>query len=325
MNKEILITGGAGYIGANIVDLLIKKKYKVVVIDNLSTGNKSLIHPDAIFYNVDISDKAKLEEIFRMHIIDTVIHLAALSSVGESAKKPKKYFKNNVKGGLNLLEAMVENECKKIIFSSSAAVYGNPQYVPINEDHPINPISIYGETKATFEEKLKLFDKQHDLKFLSLRYFNAGGSSDDNRFGEIHIPETHLIPSILKLAAKNREISIFGDDYDTKDGTCIRDYIHVVDIAEAHILGIEYLGNNAQSEMINLGTEKGYSVKEIINLCSKTLEKSVKSKIEPRRKGDPPILIASCGKAKKLLNWEHKKTIHHIIESAWKFEQKLSI
>ncbi len=322
MTKTILVTGGAGYIGSNVVDLLIKT-HKVIVVDNLSTGHKRLLHPEALFYELDILDKEKLQDVFKKHSINTVLHLAAFSSVGESEQNPEKYFKNNVEGSVNLLEVMLNANCKKIIFSSSAAVYGKPKYSPIDEEHPLDPISVYGETKAIIEERLHVLNKQEGLEFLSLRYFNAGGSSEEKLYGEIHEPETHLIPSVLKAARAGKEIHLFGNDYATKDGTCIRDYVHVTDIAQAHVLGIDYLEKKGPSQAINLGTERGFSVKEILALCEETVARPLKVKVEGRRKGDPPTLVASNKKAANLLNWRPQKTIRDIIESAWRFEQAL--
>jgi len=329
--KEILVTGGAGYIGSNTVKLLIETGAKespvrVVIIDNLLTGHKELVHPKAVFYEIDLLDYKKLKEIFLKYKFDTVIHFAGVSQVEESEKNPKKYFSNNVLGGLNLLKVMAETGCRKIIFSSSASVYGEPLRIPIDEDHPIKPISTYGKTKAIFEESLRYFDKLYGIKYLSLRYFNAGGSSDDHKFGEIHNPETHLIPTVLKLAKQNKIVHIFGDDYKTPDGTCVRDYIHVVDLAKAHIKAMKYLNSEDprhESAVINLGSSKGFSVKEIIDLCGKAMGKKIKTKISPRRKGDPETLIASNKKAKHLLKWKPEKTIYDIVESAWKFESKL--
>jgi len=322
MNK-ILVTGGAGYIGSNTVNLLIEnsKNNEVFIIDNLSTGNKNLINPKAKFFNVDLCDFNSVQKVFKNILPDIIFHFAGLSQVSESNIFPDKYIKNNIDGGLNLLKSMVDSGCKKIIFSSSAAVYGKANKIPITENHELNPISIYGTTKKIFEEFLKLYDQSFGIKHLSLRYFNAGGASQNNLYGEMHDPETHLIPNVLKAAKENTIFNIYGDDYKTEDGTCIRDYIHVIDIANAHILGMKYLSNsNSKSQTINLGTNKGASIKNIISICEKVTNKNLNLNISNRRIGDPAILIASNSQAKEILNWEPKYEIKDIIESAWMFE-----
>ncbi len=316
-----MVTGGAGYIGSNVVHQLLKNKYKVVIVDNLSTGHGELINPRAVFYKIDIKNRRSLEIVFKKHKISTVIHVAGFSLVDESRRKPRRYMDNNVTAGIRLLDTMLKNDCKEIIFSSSAAVYGNPQYLPITENHITLPISVYGETKMLFEKKLHEYDNKFGIKFLSLRYFNAGGCSDNNKYGERHKPESHLIPRIFKLARQNRAVTIFGNDYTTKDGTCIRDYVHVIDIAKAHILGINFLDTTRSSNTMNLGAGKGYSVGEVVDLCGKVVGHPLKINIASRRIGDPPVLIASNKKAKQLLRWVPQESIHSIIRSAWKFEK----
>jgi UDP-glucose 4-epimerase len=234
---------------------------------------------------------------------------------------PEKYHRNNVFGGECLLKAMAESGCKKIVFSSSAAVYGEPNEIPISEKHVLKPISVYGETKALFEEMLKNYDKDSGIKSLCLRYFNAGGASENGEFGEMHEPESHLIPNVLKAAKKSGEFKLFGDDYETKDGTCVRDYIHVTDLAKAHLLAAKYLLNGGESEVVNLGTGEGFSVKEIVNVCKKVTEKKFEVLIEDRRVGDPAVLVASNEKAGKLLFWKPEKSIKEIVESAWRYEE----
>lgn len=322
--EKILVTGGAGYIGSNVINLLVNTHLnsKIFIIDNLSTGHKKLLNPKAKFLKIDLTNAKDVNSVFKKIRPDIVFHFGGVSQVGESNKNPEKYIKNNVIGGLSLLNAMAQFDCKKIIFSSSASVYGNPKKTPITEEHALKPISVYGETKVAFEKLLKSFEKTYGIKYLSLRYFNAGGASDNNKYGEIHVPETHLIPTILKLIKNGGVFNIFGNDYKTKDGTCVRDYVHVVDIARAHVLGMKYLAKKTStSNVVNLGTRKGFSVKEVLNACEKITGKSLKIKISKRRVGDPDVLIASNSKAKKLLGWEPKKTIKDIVNSAWKFEK----
>jgi UDP-glucose 4-epimerase len=316
-NNNILITGGAGYIGSVVANLLIQHNYNVIIIDNLSTGNRKLINPKAVFYNANILDRKNLSKIFASHNIKGVIHLAGLSNVGESQSYPALYLQQNFEAGKVLLNVMSEFKCKYIIFSSTAAIYGEPQYLPIDENHIQNPISIYGSSKQLFEQEII---KTTAIKHIILRYFNAGGSSDCNQYGEIHDPETHLIPKIIKAVIEKKQITIYGNDYSTPDGTCIRDYIHVVDIANAHLLALQYLFTEQKSETINLGSGSGSSVKEIMNMISTTLETKPKIKIMSRRIGDPSILIANNNKAFDILKWKPTKTIYELIDSAIKFE-----
>jgi len=319
--KNLLVTGGAGYIGSNIVKVLIDKGYKVVILDSLVTGKEKLIHPDAAFCNVDLLDLEAVRKIFAENTIDTVLHFAGYSLVGESQKDPQKYYENNVLGGLILLRVMEEFECKKIIFSSSAAVYGVPRYIPIDEKHQLKPINVYGETKVLFEKMLEYYSGKNELKYLSLRYFNAGGASDCGKYGEMHDPETHLIPNVLKAILAGEPVNVFGDDYETEDGTCVRDYVHVVDLAEAHLKGVEYLDHEeSTSEIINLGSGKGFSVKQILDACGKVTGKDVKVVVAEKRAGDPPVLIAGFDKAKSVLGWSPARSVYDIVESAWKFE-----
>ena len=322
--EKILVTGGAGYIGSNVVNMLVNMGLdaQIFIVDNLSTGHRKSLNPKAKFFKVNLTDFKALRDVFKKIKPDVVFHFGGVSQVGESNKKPKKYIKNNVIGGLSLLNSMAQFDCKKIIFSSSASVYGNPKKIPITESHPLSPISVYGETKVAFEKLLESFRKTYGIKYLSLRYFNAGGASENNKYGEIHDPETHLIPTILKSIKKGSAFNVFGDDYKTNDGTCVRDYVHVIDIAKAHVLGMKYLNKKtSSSETINLGTGKGFSVKEILTACEKVTGKKIKVNISERRKGDPATLIASNSKAKKILDWKPEKTINDIVKSAWKFEK----
>jgi UDP-glucose 4-epimerase len=310
----ILVTGGAGYIGSVVVKLLIENGYEVIVYDNLSRGHLSAVDKRAIFVKGDLADKKLIEEVFRKYPIEAVLHFAAYIEVGESVKYPTLFFDNNVKNCINLLNAMCENNCKKIIFSSSAAVYGEPLTIPIKEDHPLVPINPYGETKRYIEELLFTYEKYCDLKFISLRYFNVAGA--DGNLGEDHRPETHLIPLIVKAAlGKERIFKIYGDDYPTRDGTCIRDYIHVYDLATAHILALEKLLKEEKSAVYNLGSENGYSVKEVFETACEVIGKKIPYEIVGRRPGDVPILIASSQKIKKELGWQRKKDDLKIIIS----------
>lgn len=320
---SILVLGGAGYIGSHAVYQLIDQKKEVVVVDNLETGHREAIHPEATFYEGDIRDKAFLRKVFEQENIEAVIHFAANSLVGESMEEPLKYFNNNVYGTQVLLEVMREFNVNKIVFSSTAATYGEPEAVPILETMETNPTSTYGETKLTMEKMMHWVEKAHGIKYVSLRYFNVAGARESGEIGEDHRPETHLIPIILQTAlGKRSHITIFGDDYDTADGTCIRDYIHVEDLINAHLLALEYLENGGKSDIFNLGSSQGFSVKEMIDTARKVTGKEIPAKIGARRAGDPSILIASSEKAKRVLGWEPTRTsIEKIMTDAWNWHQ----
>lgn len=320
---SVLVCGGAGYIGSHCVYKLIELGQKVVVVDNLQTGNSKAIHKDAIFYKGDIRDLDFLNKVFTEQEIDSVIHFAANSLVGVSMSEPLSYFDNNVYGTEMLLRAMSQNDIKKIVFSSTAAVYGEPKSVPILETDETNPTNPYGETKLAMEKMMKWVDIAHGIKFVSLRYFNVAGAHESGYIGEAHSPETHLIPLVLEVPLGKREkVLIFGDDYETKDGTCIRDYIHVMDLIEAHLLALEYLEKGNKSDIFNLGNGMGFSVKEIIHASERVTGQKIKNEIAPRRLGDPAILVASSEKAKNILSWRPKYTdINDIISSAWKFHK----
>ncbi|MFU0789927.1 UDP-glucose 4-epimerase GalE [Cerasibacillus sp. JNUCC 74] len=316
---SILVLGGAGYIGSHAVYQLIDKGKDVIVIDNLETGHSQSVHPQATFYEGDIRDINFLRTVFKRESIEAVIHFAANSLVGESMEQPLKYFDNNVYGTQVLLQAMTEFNIKYIVFSSTAATYGEPEQVPITEDMPTHPTSTYGETKLTMEKMMKWVQKAHDIRYVSLRYFNVAGARETGEIGEDHQPETHLIPIVLQTALGKRDhITIFGDDYDTKDGTCIRDYIHVEDLIDAHLLALAYLQRGGHSDVFNLGSSQGFSVKEIIDSARKVTGKEIPAQIGTRRAGDPSILIASSAKAKKVLGWNPARTsITKIINDAW--------
>jgi UDP-glucose 4-epimerase len=320
---KVLVCGGAGYIGSHTVYELINGGYEVVIIDNLQTGHEEAIHPKASFYNGDIRDKNFLNSVFSQEKIDAVIHFAANSLVGESMTEPFKYYENNVYGTLVLLEALKEHGINKVVFSSTAAVYGEPKQVPIMETDLPNPTNTYGETKLAMEKMFKWFDVAHGIKYISLRYFNVAGAYVTGEIGEDHSPETHLIPLVLQVPLGKREaIKVFGDDYDTPDGTCLRDYIHVTDLANAHILAVEKLMAGSESDVFNLGNGEGFSVHEIIEAARKVTGHPIPAEISPRRAGDPAKLIASNKKAIEVLGWTIKyPNVSDVIESAWRWHQ----
>lgn len=317
----ILITGGAGYIGSHCTLDLTRVGYESVVLDNLSYGHEEALQTSN-FCKVDLSNIDEIREVFKKYPIEAVIHFAAFAYVGESVENPQKYYYNNVVNTLNLLKVMLENNVKKIVFSSTCATYGNPEYTPIDEKHPQNPINPYGATKLMIEKILQDYDKAYGLKYVALRYFNASGADPKVNIGESHSPETHLIPLVLEAALEKRDcIKIFGDDYKTPDGTCIRDYIHVNDLAKAHRLALEKLFNGENSDFYNLGIGKGYSVKEIIEVSEKITGKTINKQISERREGDPPILVADNEKAREKLGWNPEFTeIEDIIKTAWHWE-----
>ncbi|MFD2442760.1 UDP-glucose 4-epimerase GalE [Bacillus sp. CGMCC 1.16607] len=318
---SILVLGGAGYIGSHAVYQLIENQYDVVVIDSLQTGHAQAIHPKAKFFHGDIRDKEFLRHVFQKEKIEAVLHFAAYSLVGESMENPIQYFDNNVYGTQILLDVMVEFGVKQIVFSSTAAAYGEQEVMPIREDMLTVPTNAYGETKLTMEKLMKWCDVAHGLKFVSLRYFNVAGARSTGEIGEAHDPETHLIPVILQVALGQREyISIFGDEYETEDGTCIRDYVHVEDLIDAHILALKYLQAGGKSNIFNLGSSRGFSVKEIIDAAREVTSHPIPAIVAERREGDPSKLIASSEKAKQVLDWKPTRTsIHKIIQDAWKW------
>lgn len=316
---SILVLGGAGYIGSHAVDQLINQGYEVVVVDNLLTGHKEAIHKKAVFYEGDVRDAAFLRSVFEKETIEGVIHFAASSLVGESVEKPLKYFNNNVYGMQVLLEVMHEFGVNKIVFSSTAATYGEPKQSPITEELPTNPKNPYGESKLMMEKMMKWCDQAYGMKYVALRYFNVAGAKSDASIGEDHTPETHLVPIILQVAlGQRKELKIFGDDYPTPDGTCIRDYVHVEDLIAAHILALEYLKKGNESNFFNLGSNNGYSVKEMLAAAREVTGKEIPAVIAPRRAGDPSTLVASSEKAKSILGWQPKyNDVKKIIETAW--------
>lgn len=314
----ILVTGGAGYIGSHTVAELLEQGKEVVVIDNLQTGHKDALLGGKL-YEGDLRDKELLKRLFAENEIEAVIHFAANSLVGESMKDPVKYFDNNVYGTLCLLEAMDKANVRKIVFSSTAATYGEPGKVPIEESDPTHPTNVYGETKLTMERMMAWFDQVLGIKYVALRYFNAAGAHASGKIGEDHDPETHLVPLILQAALGQRDsIKIFGDDYITPDGTCIRDYIHVSDLADAHLRAVEYLLGGGDSDVFNLGSGQGFSVKEMIEAVREVTGRDFPVQVTPRRAGDPAVLVASSDKARSVLGWKPSRdNLQDIIGSAW--------
>lgn len=317
----ILVTGGAGYIGSHYVLYERARGRDVVVLDNLVYGHREAVL-DVPCVEGDLSDRATLDRVFSEYNVEAVVHFAAFAYVGESVTKPEKYYHNNVVATLGLLDAMRDHGIRHFIFSSSCATYGNPEYVPMDERHPQNPINPYGETKFMCEKIMQAYDHAHGLRFAALRYFNAAGADPEGRIGESHDPETHLLPLILQAARGTRgPVTVFGTDYDTPDGTCIRDYIHVLDLAQAHSLALDRLQAGAESAFYNLGTETGYSVKQVIELCEKVTGRSVPRKEGPRREGDPPRLVASAAKARNELGWRPEYlNLEETVATAWQWE-----
>lgn len=320
----ILIIGGAGYIGSHVNKELNKQGYETVVLDNLVQGHREMVKWGK-FENGDYGDAVFLDSVFKKYPIEAVMHFGAFASVPDSMTNPQKYYENNIGNGLTLLKVMLANGVKKMIFSSSAATFGEPQYVPMDEKHPQNPINPYGETKLIFEKILRDYDEAYGLKYAAFRYFNASGDDVDGEIGEWHEPEGHLIPLVLDAALGKREdIKIFGTDYKTKDGTCVRDYIHVMDLANVHILALDYLNKNNNSQCFNLGNGNGFTVKEVVETCKKITGLNFKVVESDRRVGDPAVLVASSEKARSLLNWSPKYSdLETIVKTAWLWHQKL--
>lgn len=324
--KTILVTGGAGYIGSHAVLALKEKGYDVVILDNLVYGHRDVVENNLKVELIvgETTDRALLDQIFNTRNIAAVMHFAAYAYVGESVENPAKYYQNNVVGTLTLLEAMQQAGINQFVFSSTCATYGIPETVPIPETHPQNPINPYGESKLMVERILKDFDTAYGLKSVSFRYFNAAGADPQGRTGEDHNPETHLIPLILLTAlGKRNAIKIFGTDYPTRDGTCIRDYIHVTDLAQAHVLGLEYLLNGGESEVFNLGNGNGFTVREMIATAKEVTQTDFTVEETDRRPGDPAMLVGSSEKARQVLGWQPEyANLSQIIDHAWQWHQK---
>jgi UDP-glucose 4-epimerase len=317
----ILVTGGAGYIGSHTLFSLVDAGHAPVTVDNLSYGHRQAVL-DGHFVQADLEDREALKSLFESYAIDAVIHFAAFCYVGESVTSPRKYFSNNLVNGLNLLDAMLEAGVDKIIFSSSCAVYGEPQEVPIPETHPKSPINPYGMSKHFFERILSSYNSAYGLKYVSLRYFNAAGADPQGRIGESHEPETHLIPLVLQTALGRRsEVKIFGTDYPTADGTCIRDYVHVCDLAQAHVLGLDYLLSGGNSICLNLGTGAGHSVREVVERCRQICQNPIPCREVAQRPGDPPELVSLGDMARQILDWSPQYSLNEIIATAWNWHR----
>lgn len=324
----ILITGGAGYIGSHTALKFLENNNDIIIFDSLENGHIEFIdflktRGNVTFVKGDLKNFDEINKLFDNYKIDTVLHFAGYIQVEESVQNPEKYYTNNIVGTLNLLKAMLSHEVKKIIFSSTCATYGEPQYTPLDEQHPQNPASPYGETKLIIEKFLKDYDKAYGLKSIILRYFNVIGSEDNARIGEWHTPETHLVPNILKSSLdEDREFKIYGDNYNTPDGTCIRDYVNVNDLAQAHLLAYKYLNRENKSDVFNIGTENGISVKEIFDICEKVIGKKIPVKIVEKRVGDVEKLYANPTKAKNILGWKPTHSLEIGIQTAYKWEKK---
>ncbi|MBN8235081.1 UDP-glucose 4-epimerase GalE [Halobacillus kuroshimensis] len=319
----VLVCGGAGYIGSHAVAQLLDRGEKVIIADNLQKGHEQAVLEGAVLYNGDLRDEDFMNRVFEENDIDSVVHFAADSLVGESVEDPLKYYDNNVYGAVCLLKAMAAHHVKRIVFSSTAAVYGEPDQVPIQEDDRTFPTNPYGETKLAIEKMLKWAEQAHGIKHVVLRYFNVAGADPDGRIGEDHRPETHLIPIVLQVAQEKREkIMIFGDDYPTADGTCIRDYIHVTDLVDAHLLAIDKLKRTEESGIYNLGNGQGFSVKEVIDTARRVTGRDIPAEVAPRRAGDPAQLVASSGKAMEELGWTPQYAeLETMIQTAWDWFQ----
>jgi UDP-glucose 4-epimerase len=316
---KILVTGGAGYIGSHTTYFLQKSGHSVVVVDNLSYGHERVV-PSGLLRVIDLRDTEKLVALMRQEHFDAVIHFAAFISVGESTQAPEKYFTNNTAGSLSLFEAMLQSGLRRVVFSSTAAAYGIPERDPITEDLPFAPINPYGESKVMTEKILEWLDRYREFRSIRLRYFNACGAEPEAGLGEMHDPETHLIPLILQAVRTGKPVTLFGDDYPTPDGTCIRDYIHVSDLAEAHVLAVEHLLNGGASNVFNVGTGHGHSVKEVLESVERVTGKKVPHTVGPRREGDPPRLVANSQKLQTTLGWKPTRTdLDRIVDDAWTF------
>jgi UDP-glucose-4-epimerase GalE len=322
---RILVCGGAGYIGSHTVKALLRKGNEVVIFDNFSSGKEELVKGGDVIRG-DLDDKETIRKVFSSRKIDAVLHFASLIQVGESYVNPQRYYTHNLSTSLNLFEAMLEADVKKIIFSSSAAVYGAPQEIPITESHPLSPINPYGYTKLFIERILQDYEKAYGLRSISLRYFNAAGADPDAELGELHNPETHLIPNILLfLLGKKESLDVYGTDFDTPDGTAIRDYIHVTDLADAHVLALQKLLTAAESDCLNLGASRGFSVLEVIRKVEEITGRKVSFRAKPKRLGDVPVLLASKEKAEQRLGWTLRySALETIIETAWRWHRKIA-
>ena len=318
---KILVTGGAGYIGSHAVRVLVKAGHRVVVADDLSKGHRGAVDPGAVFVKLDLGDFEAVQELFRGHDFDAVMHFAGAIEVGLSMKEPSLYMRNNVMNGLNLLEAMRWANVKNIIFSSTAAVYGEPEKIPVKEDAALNPTNFYGFTKLTFERLLQKYRQYFGFNFAALRYFNASGADLSGEIGQDYSPDTHLIPRILKTAqGKHKCLEIFGTGYETPDGTCVRDYIHVIDLVDAHIRALDFILAEKRSGIFNLGNGNGFSVRQVVKAAEKVVGNKIPVKESGRREGDPAVLVADASRARKVLGWKTRYSdLETIVSSAWKW------
>ncbi len=320
---KVLVIGGAGYIGSNMVRKLIETGHKPAVFDNLSTGHRQFVPNSVLFIKGDLKKYEDILAAIKKFKPEAVMHFAASALVGESVQKPVMYYENNVSAAVQLLKAMQACKVNKLIFSSTCAIFGEPKRIPLIEDDPKAPVNPYGQSKLMIEHILNDLANVTDFRFVALRYFNACGAHPSGEIGELHEPEAHLIPNVLKvLTGEKKELNIFGDDYATPDGTCVRDYVHIEDLADAHLLALEYLGKGNKSNAFNLGSGNGYSVKEIVDMVEKVTGKKVKVKMAPRRPGDPAKLVATSAKALKTLGWKTKHDLESIIQTAWAWEKK---
>lgn len=321
--SKILVIGGAGYIGSHFVKYSLEQGQEIAVVDNMSTGHKGAVPKNVNLYEIDIRNRSEVAKVMVQEKPDAVVHFAANSLVGESMEQPLKYFDNNTFGMVCLLEAMKNAGVNKIVFSSSAATYGIPKSIPIKETDPTNPINPYGESKLQMEKIMKWADKAYGIKGVALRYFNVAGAADDGTIGEDHNPETHLVPNVLRAALGYGEITMFGDDYDTPDGYCVRDYVHPIDLADAHLKAIEFMNKENKSEVFNLGSLNGYSVKQIVDMAEKVVGKTIPKTLGPRREGDPDSLVADSTKARSVLGWEPKyDNVEDMIRTALNWTKK---
>jgi UDP-glucose-4-epimerase GalE len=319
---RVLVTGGAGYIGSHAARMLRSQGHDILIFDNLSTGHRCLAKGFEMV-EADLHDREALLDALKQ--IDAVMHFAAHAYVGESVENPRKYFRNNVEGGLALLNACIDAGIRQIVFSSTCAVYGIPDSVPISEDFPRRPANPYGVTKLIFEHALESYAQAYGLRFASLRYFNAAGADESGEIGEMHDPETHLIPCALQAAAGTRDaLEVFGTDYPTPDGTCVRDYIHVSDLADAHVRALEYLAREKRSFFVNLGTGEGHSIRQIIHSVEEVTGRPLPTRVTKRRPGDPPALVANPARAQQLLGWKATRSLNDIVATAWRWMQRSS-
>lgn len=318
---RILVTGAAGYIGSVCTETLIERGHSVIALDDLSEGHKEAVDPRAAFCRVNLHDSESLDAVFRSHKIDAVMHFAAVCLVEESVREPGKYYRTNVAAGINLVDAMVRHDVRKLIFSSTAATYGEPKSTPISEEHPTNPVNPYGASKLLFERVLADFRQSSGLDYVTMRYFNAAGASSN--FGEDHSPETHIIPILFQVATGERDaFQIYGTDYPTPDGTCVRDYVHIVDIAQAHALAVEHISEYA-GRIYNIGNSQGFSVNEVVQAASRIVGSQIKCRKAPRRSGDPATLVASSDRIRTELRWSPAfSRLETIIQTAWEWKQK---